>query len=73
MGERLRRVLQVVEPDDADDPGPLDCCDGPSGITRGRGQRFFAVDVLAGLRGGDRHLGVQVVGGRDVDHVDAGV
>ena len=38
---------------------------------RGRGRhRLLEQDVLAGLERGDRHLGVQVVGRHDVDHVE---
>ena len=42
----------------------------PAGLVDGVGHRLFAVDVLAGLHGVDRHLGVPVVGGGDQDDVD---
>ena len=37
----------------------------------GQGQRFFAVDVLAGLGCGDRHQGVPMIGHHDRHNVDA--
>ena len=41
-----------------------------AGLVDRVGHRLFAVDVLAGLHGVDRHLGVPVVGRGDQDDVD---
>ena len=55
------------------DAGGLAGGDHPLGVGRGHRQRLLAQDVLAGTGRGDRPLGVEVVGQRDVDGVDLGV
>ena len=47
--------------------------DHPLRVGRGHGQRLLAQDVLAGTGRGDRPLGVEMVGQRDVHDVDVRV
>ncbi len=69
-GERRDRVLQVVEPDERLHPRRLGGGRHPSRPLDARSQRLLAVDVLAGGDGSERHLLVEMVGGRDVDDID---
>ena len=48
-------------------------CDHGVGVVRSQGDRLLDEDVLAGLQGGDGHLGVQMGRSADVDQVDVGV
>jgi hypothetical protein len=60
----------VVERAHVGDPGRLDTAPGVEGLVGVAPQRLLADHVLAGLRGRDRRLGVQVVGPAVVDQVD---
>ena len=54
-------------------PGSRAGVDHPLRLGGGQRQRLLAQDVLAGPGRGDRPLGVEVVGQRDVDGVDVRV
>ena len=70
VGEGDRRHASVVEPHE----GPAHRGGGRRrhrlGVGERAGERLLAGDVLAGLEGGDRLLGVDVVRRGDVDEVD---
>ena len=64
------RVGRRLHADGEDLLGLLDRLGDLAGLVDRVGHRLFAVDVLAGLHGVDRHLGVPVVGRGDQDGVD---
>src|SRR5579884_251089 len=55
------------------EPGRLERLDNSARIRHARGQRLLAEHVLPGPRGRDGVLGVQRVGGGDIDDVDLAV
>ena len=67
------RVAEIVEPDLRPDPCRLGGLCHLQRIRRQRGQRLFAMHMLACRDGRQRHLLVERVGGGDVHHVDLGV
>ena len=67
------RVEAAVVGDGQHDSGPLRRRDDLSAVPGRDRQRLLAEDVLAGLDGGERMLGVQMVWRADEDGVDLGV
>jgi hypothetical protein len=65
-----RRMVAVHERLHQQDPGLVGRGDHPLRVGDRQRQRLLAQDVLARAGGGDRPLGVKVVGERDVDGVD---
>ncbi len=71
--QQRRRGLDVVEGDHRPDALPVGgICQRP-GVRELHRQGLFAIDVLACLDRRHRHLEMQGVGRRDVDHVDLGI
>lgn len=70
LGQRHGGRATVVERDGGDDARLLRGLVHAARLFRGGREGLLADDVLARLGGGDRDLRVQVVGRRDVDHVD---
>ena len=70
-GQAHGRHEAVVEGAHVLDAGGLHALPGLVALVGVAPQRLLADDVLAGLRGGDRRLGVEVVGPRVVEQADA--
>ena len=70
LGHRDRRNAAIVVPDGVEDTGLFDRIDHRLTLCGVQCQRFLAKNHLARFRGGDRDLGVEVVGCADVDRVN---
>ena len=73
MRQRQHRIAQIVEADLRADPRRLGRLGHFQRIGGQRGQRFFAIDMLARRNRRQRYFPVQGIGRRDADKVDRGV
>jgi hypothetical protein len=69
--KRLGGIFQVIETYNTDDITLLHNCNNPCRIGGGCRQWFFTVDVLASLRGGNRHFGMQSIRRCNIDDIYA--